>query len=165
MNAKSLCTPTTTIIDFAYDEGHVLRQGNFPTSTRSSFASDAESEAGLFLRDEINLRAIALFDFTPENDNEVELKTGQVIRILYRFEQGWLVAENPRTGENGLVPEEYVEMCDDDHVFDELPKPFLPLIFHDAREESEWEDTEEEPDGGEDPVEALGNQLRETGVE
>ncbi|ODV79727.1 uncharacterized protein CANTADRAFT_35391, partial [Suhomyces tanzawaensis NRRL Y-17324] len=53
-------------------------------------------------------KAIALFDFTPENDNEVGLTAGQLIWISYRHGQGWLVAEDPESGENGLVPEEYV---------------------------------------------------------
>lgn len=60
--------------------------------------------------DEIHGRAVALFDFTPENDNEAPLKEGQIIWISYRHGQGWLVAEDPITGEKGLVPEEYVEM-------------------------------------------------------
>lgn len=60
--------------------------------------------------DEIHGRAVALFDFIPENDNEAPLKEGQIIWVSYRHGQGWLVAEDPATGETGLVPEEYVQM-------------------------------------------------------
>lgn len=76
--------------------------------------------------DEINRKARALFDFSPENDNEVALHAGQLIWISYRHGQGWLVAEDPETGENGLVPEEYVE------------------IEGEAGESDEWEDYGEE---------------------
>ncbi|KAK9465129.1 hypothetical protein V1512DRAFT_266749 [Lipomyces arxii] len=60
--------------------------------------------------DEIYGRAIALFDFSPENDNEVALREGQEIWISYRHGQGWLVAQDPVTNESGLVPEEYVHI-------------------------------------------------------
>ncbi|KAJ8101034.1 hypothetical protein POJ06DRAFT_267200 [Lipomyces tetrasporus] len=66
------------------------------------------------VEDEIHGRAVALFDFEPENDNEVALKEGQEIWISYRHGQGWLVAQDPLTGETGLVPEEYVEIIQRD---------------------------------------------------
>ncbi|KAF3932672.1 hypothetical protein ABW19_dt0202310 [Dactylella cylindrospora] len=49
--------------------------------------------------EEMHGKAVALFDFTRENDNELELVEGQVIWVSYRHGQGWLVAEDPRTGE------------------------------------------------------------------
>jgi hypothetical protein len=60
--------------------------------------------------DEIHGRAVALFDFTPENDNEAPLREGQIVWISYRHGQGWLVSEDPDTGETGLVPEQYVQL-------------------------------------------------------
>jgi hypothetical protein len=58
-------------------------------------------------------RAVALFDFARENDNELPLVEGQVILVSYRHGQGWLVAQDPKTGESGLVPEEYVRLLKD----------------------------------------------------
>ncbi|KAF2236483.1 hypothetical protein EV356DRAFT_443423, partial [Viridothelium virens] len=55
-------------------------------------------------------KAIALFDFTRENENELPLVEGQVILVSYRHGQGWLVAQDPISGESGLVPEEYVRL-------------------------------------------------------
>ena len=63
-----------------------------------------EYEFSVASADEIHGRAVALFDFIPENENEAPLKEGQVIWVSYRHGQGWLVAEDPRTGETGLVP-------------------------------------------------------------
>ncbi|KAF2822063.1 hypothetical protein CC86DRAFT_247593, partial [Ophiobolus disseminans] len=52
--------------------------------------------------------AVVLFDFARENDNELPLVKGQIVLISYRHDQGWLVAQDPKTGESGLVPEGYV---------------------------------------------------------
>ncbi|CAD6505238.1 BgTH12-00730 [Blumeria graminis f. sp. triticale] len=60
--------------------------------------------------EEMHGKAVALFDFTSENENELPLIEGQVIWVSYRHGQGWLVAEDPKTRESGLVPEEYVRL-------------------------------------------------------
>lgn len=112
--------------------------------------------------DEINCKARAIFDFNAENDNEISLIEGQIIWISYRHGQGWLVAEDPENGENGLVPEEYVEIIRDielgvgingDQDDEDVPKRFMSEIFGDdddvntrqtEEEDSEWVDTDEE---------------------
>ncbi|KAL8703495.1 MAG: hypothetical protein Q9201_003338 [Fulgogasparrea decipioides] len=63
--------------------------------------------------EEMHGKAVALFDFAHENVNELPLVEGQVIWVSYRHGQGWLVAEDPKTGETGLVPEEYVRLVRD----------------------------------------------------
>lgn len=63
--------------------------------------------------EEMHGKAVALFDFTSEHENELPLKEGQVILVSYRHGQGWLVAEDPKTGESGLVPEEFVRLLRD----------------------------------------------------
>ncbi|OJJ35503.1 hypothetical protein ASPWEDRAFT_51534 [Aspergillus wentii DTO 134E9] len=63
--------------------------------------------------EEMNGKAVALFDFTREHENELPLTEGQVIFVSYRHGQGWLVAEDPKTGESGLVPEEFVRLLRD----------------------------------------------------
>ena len=60
----------------------------------------------------MNRTAVALYDFVAENDNELELKEGDVLFIGYRHAQGWLVAENMDRTRTGLVPEEYVSLTD-----------------------------------------------------
>lgn len=132
--------PNTQIKDFAYAENHPLRLGNHP----SECSTDEDEQVPDTSSDEINCRAVALFDFVPENDNEVRLTEGQVIWILYRHGQGWLVAEDPELGENGLVPEEYVEIFYDDDA-DDVAKPFMPqiLLQFAAADDSEWEDLED----------------------
>ena len=63
--------------------------------------------------EEMHGKAVALFDFSRENENELPLTEGQVIWVSYRHGQGWLVAEDPKTGDAGLVPEEYVRLLRD----------------------------------------------------
>lgn len=63
--------------------------------------------------EEMHGKAVALFDFERENENELPLVEGQVIWVSYRHGQGWLVAEDPKTQESGLVPEEYVRLIRD----------------------------------------------------
>lgn len=63
--------------------------------------------------EEMHGKAVALFDFAHENENELPLVEGQVIWVSYRHGQGWLVAEDPKTRESGLVPEKYVRLLRD----------------------------------------------------
>lgn len=60
--------------------------------------------------EEMHGKAIALFDFLPEHENELGLREGQIILVSYRHDQGWLVAEDPATKEVGLVPEDFVRL-------------------------------------------------------
>jgi hypothetical protein len=68
---------------------------------RASMGPDDELFAG---------ESLALYAFEPMNPNELRLHEGQIILVSYRHGQGWLVAEDPATGEQGLVPEEYVRL-------------------------------------------------------
>ena len=63
--------------------------------------------------EEMHGKAVALFDFESEHHNELALREGQIILVTYRQAQGWLVAQDPRTGESGLVPEEFVRLVKD----------------------------------------------------
>jgi hypothetical protein len=84
--------------DFSRDESRYSRDYQF------TIASPDEEMHG---------KAVALFDFERENENELPLVEGQVIWVSYRHGQGWLVAEDPKTHESGLVPEEYVRLLRD----------------------------------------------------
>ena len=63
--------------------------------------------------EEMHGKAVALFDFERENENELPLVEGQVLWVSYRHGQGWLVAQDPKSGESGLVPEAYVRLVRD----------------------------------------------------
>lgn len=63
--------------------------------------------------EEMHGKAVALFNFEREHENELPLQEGQVIFVSYRHGDGWLVAEDPKTGESGLVPEQFVRLLRD----------------------------------------------------
>lgn len=63
--------------------------------------------------EEMHGKAVALFNFVSESENELPLVEGQVIWVSYRQSEGWLVAEDPKTQERGLVPEAYVRLLRD----------------------------------------------------
>ncbi|KAL1998979.1 hypothetical protein VTN02DRAFT_5260 [Thermoascus thermophilus] len=104
-----------------YGDSYYDRQGLDPDAGLDS--DDDFSDTDQYSRDyqfsiaspdeEMHGKAVALFDFTREHENELPLKEGQVILVSYRHGQGWLVAEDPKTGESGLVPEEFVRLVRD----------------------------------------------------
>lgn len=63
--------------------------------------------------EEMHGRAVALFDFKAEGNNELSMREGMIILVSFRQGEGWLVAQDPKTGDAGLVPEEYVRLLRD----------------------------------------------------
>ncbi|CUS14592.1 unnamed protein product [Tuber aestivum] len=106
---------------------------------------DLEEEDSRFSRDyqftiaspdeEMHGKAVALFDFIRENENELPLVEGQVVWVSYRIGVGWLVAEDPKTGESGLVPEEYVRLLRDlQPLYTPQPESGSPPNHHHGQE-------------------------------
>jgi hypothetical protein len=83
------------------------------TPTSSHMEEDAQDLG----EGEVHGRAVALFDFTPEHENEFALVEGQQVFISSMHGLGWLVAVDPITSDCGLVPEEYVRFLADDEVW------------------------------------------------
>jgi len=50
----------------------------------------------------------ALYDFVPEEPNELPLKSGDVVVVLQKNENGWYGGE--RAGKLGFFPSSYVEI-------------------------------------------------------
>ena len=71
--------------------------------------------------------SLAMYAFEPENSNELRLVEGQEIMVSYRHGQGWLVASDPRTGEQGLVPEAYVRLIADMPNYDPETGQFMDV--------------------------------------
>lgn len=62
----------------------------------------------LLIQEEL-VRAVSLYEFQPENGNELPLEPNQEIYVNNsRDFGGWLVAYNLETGATGLVPSQYV---------------------------------------------------------
>ena len=84
--------------------------------------------------------SLALYSFEPENSNELRLFEGQEIMVSYRHGQGWLVASDPRTGEQGLVPEAYVRLIADMPNYDPETGQFVDI---EDEEDDEMEDVDQ----------------------
>lgn len=85
-----------------------------PLDSEASTHAQSPQRASMGPEDELFAgESLALYAFEPENPNELRLHEGQIILVSYRHGQGWLVAEDPATGEQGLVPEEYVRLVRD----------------------------------------------------
>lgn len=116
----SSALPYTKVRDFAYHDKHPLHYGMRPAEPENEAPEPKNDEPQDSIiaadeqphkkEDDIYRKAVALFDFEPENSNEAPLVEGQIVWINYRHGQGWLVAENLENGETGLVPEEYVQV-------------------------------------------------------
>jgi hypothetical protein len=90
--------------DMSDSEDFIDSENRYSRTYEITIASPAEEMHG---------KAVALFDFERLNDNELPLVEGQIILVSYRHGQGWLVAQDPKTGESGLVPEAYVRLLRD----------------------------------------------------
>ncbi|KAA8575821.1 hypothetical protein EYC84_004912 [Monilinia fructicola] len=107
--------PGANIRSYTDESGQDYRSESDASSTVSSPGMTRHDESR-YSRDyqftiaspdeEMHGTAVALFDFERENENELPLVEGQVIWVSYRHGQGWLVAEDPKTQESGLVPED-----------------------------------------------------------
>jgi hypothetical protein len=89
--------------DPQYSDEQYMYADDYSDAGQSRYSRDYQFSIGS-PDEEMHGKAVALFDFTREHENELPLKEGQVILVSYRHGQGWLVAEDPRTGESGLVP-------------------------------------------------------------
>lgn len=76
------------------------------------YSRDAESTIASSNRD-IYSKAVALFDFARETVDELPLKEGQITWVCSHQSQGWLMAEDPRTGKVGYVPAKFVRLLPD----------------------------------------------------
>lgn len=109
------------------------RTSHTPSPLRSSLGpEDEELFAG---------PSLALYSFEPENSNELRLEEGQEIMVSYRHGQGWLVASDPETGEQGLVPEAYVRLIADISNYDPETGEWIDV------EGEGFEEEEEETEG------------------
>ena len=50
----------------------------------------------------------ALYNYNPQNDDEVELKEGDVVFVMEKCDDGWFVGTSQRTGIFGTFPGNYV---------------------------------------------------------
>ncbi|KAF2773471.1 hypothetical protein EJ03DRAFT_323965 [Teratosphaeria nubilosa] len=136
-NSQQPIGPVDPDSDLPLDREIPTSPNHSPNQRQSIGPDDEDLYAG---------QSLALYTFEPENANELRLTEGQVIMVSYRHGQGWLVAEDPRTGEQGLVPEAYVRLLSDLPHYDPETGTFQDL--EEGEEGTErFEDAEEDETG------------------
>ena len=75
-----------SIKDYAYDESNPLHFGYFEEDEEDQSNLRLANTKSVLLPDEyvVNRKAVAIYPFAPENDNELELKEGDVVYISYK---------------------------------------------------------------------------------
>ncbi|KAL9103286.1 MAG: hypothetical protein Q9163_001664 [Psora crenata] len=58
-------------------------------------------------------RALVQYDYEKAEDNELELKEGELVTNIDMVDENWWMGQNPH-GETGLFPSNYVELIEDD---------------------------------------------------
>jgi hypothetical protein len=98
--------------DFGSDDSSACSSPGYHNTDESRYSRDYQFTI-TSPDEEMHGKAVALFDFERENESELPLVEGQIIWVSFRYGEGWLVAEDPKTQESGLVPEEYVRLLRD----------------------------------------------------
>lgn len=50
-----------------------------------------------------------MFAYVPQNEDELELKPGDVVKVVEKCDDGWFVGVSERTGDFGTFPGNYVK--------------------------------------------------------
>jgi len=87
--------------DYVYSDDDDEEGGSFDGDNTDFYNSRLSKDYQFTIAspaEEMHGKAVALFDFIQENENELPLVEGQVVWVSYRHGMGWLVAEDPKTG-------------------------------------------------------------------
>lgn len=57
----------------------------------------------------ISIRYRALYNYRPQNEDELELREGDTVYVMEKCDDGWFVGSSQRTGYFGTFPGNYVE--------------------------------------------------------
>jgi len=87
--------------------------------------------------------AVVSFDYEPQEENEIALVEGEIIKNIIQLDEGWWQGENNK-GEVGLFPSNYVELMPATSAPVSAPAPAanntpsaIALYDYDAQEENE----------------------------
>lgn len=97
------------------------------TTNNSSYSNEESDDI---------LHAVALYEFTPENSNELPLVPDQLLIINYECGDGWLVAHDPVTGQTGLVPSEYIRILEIDTYEEEHEGTEDPELYNEFAQDA-----------------------------
>ncbi|XP_060565138.1 proline-serine-threonine phosphatase-interacting protein 1-like [Ruditapes philippinarum] len=70
---------------------------------------------------------IALWDYEPRAQDEIELKEGNVVAVLEKCNQDWFLAE--ASGRQGYIPGYYVKKAEDKNPSDDLTNELETVLL------------------------------------
>uniref|UniRef100_U3I731 Sorbin and SH3 domain containing 1 n=1 Tax=Anas platyrhynchos platyrhynchos TaxID=8840 RepID=U3I731_ANAPP len=82
---------------------HSLRAGPDLTESEKSYVVRP-----LFKSDVVSYQA--LYSYTPQNDDELELRDGDIVDVMEKCDDGWFVGTSRRTRQFGTFPGNYVKL-------------------------------------------------------
>ena len=54
-------------------------------------------------------RFVVVFTYSPQNEDELQLNEGDIVKVVEKCDDGWFVGISERTGEFGTFPGNYVK--------------------------------------------------------
>ncbi|XP_066047475.1 sorbin and SH3 domain-containing protein 1 isoform X16 [Chamaea fasciata] len=93
---------------------HSLRAGPDLTESEKSYVQPqaqpqgASPERSQTPRDIVSYQA--LYSYTPQNDDELELRDGDIVDVMEKCDDGWFVGTSRRTRQFGTFPGNYVKL-------------------------------------------------------
>ncbi|XP_074964100.1 sorbin and SH3 domain-containing protein 1 isoform X17 [Phalacrocorax aristotelis] len=93
---------------------HSLRAGPDLTESEKSYVQPQAQQQGASPdrsqtpRDTVSYQA--LYSYTPQNDDELELRDGDIVDVMEKCDDGWFVGTSRRTRQFGTFPGNYVKL-------------------------------------------------------
>ncbi|XP_075278931.1 sorbin and SH3 domain-containing protein 1 isoform X18 [Opisthocomus hoazin] len=93
---------------------HSLRAGPDLTESEKSYVQpqaqqqEASPDRSQTPRDIVSYQA--LYSYTPQNDDELELRDGDIVDVMEKCDDGWFVGTSRRTRQFGTFPGNYVKL-------------------------------------------------------
>ncbi|KAM9549777.1 sorbin and SH3 domain-containing protein 1 isoform 6-T6 [Guaruba guarouba] len=93
---------------------HSLRAGPDLTESEKSYVQPQAQQQGTSSdrsqtpRDIVSYQA--LYSYTPQNDDELELRDGDIVDVMEKCDDGWFVGTSRRTRQFGTFPGNYVKL-------------------------------------------------------
>ncbi|XP_054133067.1 sorbin and SH3 domain-containing protein 1 isoform X17 [Melozone crissalis] len=107
-------SPSRSITASPQPSHHSLRAGPDLTESEKSYVQPQAQQQGTSPERSQTPRDIvsyqALYSYTPQNDDELELRDGDIVDVMEKCDDGWFVGTSRRTRQFGTFPGNYVKL-------------------------------------------------------
>ncbi|KAM4774553.1 sorbin and SH3 domain-containing protein 1 isoform 8-T8 [Cyanocitta cristata] len=107
-------SPSRSVTASPQPSHHSLRAGPDLTDSEKSYVQPQAQQQGASPERSQTPRDIvsyqALYSYTPQNDDELELRDGDIVDVMEKCDDGWFVGTSRRTRQFGTFPGNYVKL-------------------------------------------------------